>query len=45
MSRARKASIPIDDAAVAFGCNPETMRRHYIAIDETEVSDSVMAAI
>ena len=41
MSRARAMSVPYDDAAVAFGCNPETMRKHYVAIDEQAVSDAV----
>lgn len=41
MSKAREAGIGCDDAAIAFGCNPETMRRHYIAIDEQAISDSV----
>lgn len=45
MSRARRAGISIDDAAIAFGCNPDTMRKHYVAIDEESVADSVMAAI
>jgi hypothetical protein len=33
------------DAAVAFGCNPDTMRKHYIALDEVEISDRVMERI
>ena len=42
MSRARMAGVTYDDAAVAFGCNPQTMRQHYIALDEVEISDRVM---
>ncbi|WP_435017984.1 site-specific integrase [Tundrisphaera sp. TA3] len=42
MSRAKLAGVAYDDAAVAFGCHPETMRRHYIHLDETLISDSVM---
>jgi integrase len=41
MSRARMAGIGCDDAAIAFGCNPATMRKHYLAIDEQAVSDAV----
>jgi hypothetical protein len=37
--------ISYEDAAVAFGCNPDTMRKHYIAFDEVAVSDRVMQAI
>jgi integrase len=45
MSKARMAGVGFDDAAVAFGCHPETMRKHYIALDETEISDRVMDKI
>jgi hypothetical protein len=41
MSKARTLGIPYDDAATAFGCNPETMRKHYVAVDEQAISDSV----
>ncbi len=41
MSRARMVGIGCDDAAIAFGCNPDTMRKHYLAIDEQAVSDAV----
>jgi integrase len=42
MSKARMVGVGFDDAAVAFGCHPETMRKHYVALDETEISDRVM---
>ena len=45
MTRAKEAGVSYEDAAVAFGCNPDTMRKHYIALDETAVSDRVMEAI
>lgn len=32
MSRARMLGIGCDDAAISFGCNPDTMRKHYLAI-------------
>jgi hypothetical protein len=41
MSRAKSAGVAYDDDAIAFGCNPETMRKHYITLDETAVSDAV----
>ena len=28
-----------------IGCNPETMRKHYVALDEVVVSNRVMEAI
>ena len=45
MTEAWRLGIPLEKAAVAFGCNPTTMRAHYIALDETAVSDEVLAAI
>ena len=45
MSKARMAGVGFDDAAIAFGCHPETMRKHYVALDETEISDRVMDKI
>jgi hypothetical protein len=41
----RMAGVGFDDAAVAFGCHPETVRKHYVALDETEISDRVMDKI
>ncbi|MBN2023395.1 MAG: phage integrase N-terminal SAM-like domain-containing protein [Pirellulales bacterium] len=43
MSQARMAGIPEGDAAVAFGCNPETMRKHYLNLDEVAIADQVFA--
>jgi site-specific recombinase XerC len=45
MTEAWKLGIPLEKAAVAFGCNPNTMRAHYIALDETAVADEVLTAI
>ena len=45
MTEAWKLGIPLEKAAVAFGCNPMTMRAHYIALDETAVADEVLTAI
>jgi integrase len=45
MTEAWKLDIPLEKAAIAFGCNPNTMRQHYIALDETEIADEVLGAI
>jgi hypothetical protein len=45
MSRAKQSGVAYDDAAIAFGCHPETMRRHYVKLDETAISDAVMDRI
>ena len=42
MSKARMLGVTYDDAAFAFGCNPETMRRHYLALNEVDITDRVM---
>jgi hypothetical protein len=45
MSNARMAGVSFDDAAVAFGCHPETMRKHYLVLDEVTITDRVKDAI
>lgn len=45
MSRARSKGVSYDDASVAFGCHPETMRKHYVSLDEEAISDKVMDRI
>ena len=45
MSKARMAGVAESDAAVAFGCNPSTMREHYLALDEAAIADKVFEAI
>lgn len=45
MSKARMAGVSFDDAAVAFGCHPETMRQHYTSLDEETITDKVMDAM
>jgi hypothetical protein len=42
MSRAKEAGVSYDEAAIAFGCHAETMRKHYVKLDETAISDAVM---
>jgi len=41
MSRARMAGVGEADAAIAFGCTPGTMRKHYLDLDEEEIADKV----
>ncbi len=41
MTRAREVGIPVDEAAVAFGCNLATMKQYYLAPDEEAIADSV----
>jgi len=43
MSKARMAGVAESDAAIAFGCNPDTMRGHYLALDEAKIADDVFA--
>jgi hypothetical protein len=45
MSKAKEAGIHFEDAAIAFGCNADTMRKHYLALDELAVTDRVMDAL
>ena len=45
MIEAWRHGIPLDKAAIAFGCNVTTMRAHYLALDETAVSDEVLNAV
>lgn len=45
MSKARMAGVSYDDASIAFGCHPETMRKHYLALNEESIADRVMDQI
>jgi len=45
MTRAWTAGIKVEDAAIAFGCDPETMREHYLALDEQAIADRVLGQI
>jgi len=45
MSTAKMAGVTYDDAAITFGCHPETMRRHYLVIDEVAISDAVLEQV
>jgi hypothetical protein len=35
---AKLAGIDSRDAAIAFGCNPDTMAKHYIGVDEGQIA-------
>ncbi len=41
MSRARAAEITESDAAILFGCNPQTMREHYISLQKAELAEKI----
>lgn len=45
MTQAWDANIPVDKAAIAFGCNVETMKKHYIRKDRLAEADAVFARI
>jgi integrase len=45
MTEAYLTGVGLDRVSVAFGCHPETMRKHYLALDETEIADDVLRKI
>jgi hypothetical protein len=45
MSRAMEAGANYNDASIAFGCHPETMRKNYLKFEETAISDAAMDRI
>jgi integrase len=45
MSTAKMAGVSYDEAAITFGCHPETMRRHYLVLDEVAIADSVLEKV
>lgn len=38
---AKLAGVDSRDAAIAFGCNPDTMAKHYVGVDETQIAATV----
>jgi integrase len=36
-----QAGIDMREASIAYGCNVDTLMRHYVALDEQQVTDSV----
>lgn len=40
-----EAGIDPRRAAIAIGCNPDTMMKHYVRMDEEAVTSEVMEAI
>lgn len=45
MTRAWDANISVDKAAIALGCHPETMKKHYVVKDRMAISDDVLKQI
>lgn len=45
MSRAMESGANYNEASIAFGCHPETMRKNYLKFNETAISDAVMDRI
>ena len=41
-TKAYHAGISEREASIAFGCNPDTMHKHYVALDEQQVTDKVL---
>jgi len=45
MTTAWDADVPIDKAAVAFDCNTQTMKKHYIQMEQLQIADEVYGRI
>jgi hypothetical protein len=39
--KAKLAGVDSWVAAIAFGCSPDTMAKHYVAVDETQIAVDV----
>ncbi len=44
-TKAFEAGVNEREASIAFGCNPDTMHRHYIALDEQAITDRVTSRL
>lgn len=44
-TRAYLAGVPLDEAAVAYGCGVDTIKRHYLGVDEQDITDAVFARL
>jgi integrase len=44
-TKAYEAGVSEREASIAFGCNPDTMHRHYIALNEQEITDRVTSKL
>lgn len=42
-TKAWEAGIDMRQASIAYGCNVDTLMKHYVAMDEQEVTDAVFA--
>jgi integrase len=40
-----KGDVRVQEAAIAFGCNPDTLLKHYVRLDEQETTNAVFARI
>jgi integrase len=40
-----QAGVDVRHASIAYGCNVETLIRHYVALDEQQVTDDVFATM
>jgi integrase len=40
-----QAGVDLAHASIAYGCNPDTLRKHSAAMDEQEVTDAVFARL
>ncbi|MBX9677560.1 MAG: hypothetical protein K2X38_02270 [Gemmataceae bacterium] len=45
MTKAWDAEIDLDRAAIAYGCNRETMKKHYIRKEALAVADAVFLRV
>lgn len=45
MSKAVTSGATVDQAALAFGCHAETMKKHYLKLEEQDISDAVLDRI
>ena len=42
-TKARQAGIDVRHASIAYGCNVDTLMKHYVALDEQQVAHDVFA--
>jgi integrase len=45
MSRAHAAGCSVDEASIAFGCHVDTIRKHYLSVDELAIARRVYARL
>jgi hypothetical protein len=42
-TKAWQTGIDVRHASIAYGCNVDTLMKHYVALDEQQVTDDVFA--